>query len=143
VIKYRLRCEAGHEFEGWFRSSAAFEAQSGAGRVTCPDCGGTDVSKAVMAPSVAMRTKDKENAAARLQPDKQAQFLQLVREARQKLVADADDVGDRFPEEARKIHYEEVEARKIYGEATGEEVHSLLEEGIEFMPLPRLPEDGN
>ena len=120
MIRYRLKCEAGHEFEAWFRSSADFEAQSGVGQVTCPNCGSTDVTKAVMAPSVAMCTRVDENSTAGVPTVNQAQFLLMVRETRQKLVADAEDVGDRFPEEARKIYYEEVEARKIYGEASGD-----------------------
>lgn len=144
MIKYQLTCTTGHEFEGWFQSSSAFDAQSQLGRVTCPDCGSSDVSKAVMAPSVATRAEVLDKGGA-LPPseNKRQEFLQMARAVRQKLVAGAEDVGDRFPEEARKIHYEEAADRKIYGEASTEEARSLLEEGIEVVPLPRLPEDGN
>jgi hypothetical protein len=141
VIKYRLRCACAHEFEAWFASSASFETQAEKRHVCCPQCGGRDVGKAVMSPNVAVHGRAQEVA-----PPVEAvgaQFVAALREMRRSLLAAAEDVGRRFPEEARKIHHGETEARGIRGTASVKEARALLDEGIEIVALPALPEDAN
>lgn len=141
MIRYTLRCENGHEFEGWFRSSDAYDKAAKRGAVTCTECGSAHVEKALMTPGVSGTKKDKVALAA---PDpRSAAMREVIREFRKKVTENADYVGDKFAEEARKIHYEETEPRGIYGEATPDEARELVEEGIDFAPLPRVPEDGN
>jgi hypothetical protein len=140
VIKYRLHCVKGHEFEAWFSSSAAYDAQAQGQQVCCPECDGREVVKAVMAPNVALR------GAAESAGDVQRKVptvVHLLREFRRAVLATAEDVGGRFPEEVRKIHYGETEARGIAGTASGEEARALIEEGIEILVLPPLPEEAN
>jgi hypothetical protein len=142
MIRYTLRCENDHEFEAWFRSGADYEKTG----TTCPVCGSAKVEKTLMAPQVARKDRgevrgDKMRLAA-VDPRRTA-MIAALKELREKVTENADYVGDKFAEEARKIHYEEAEPRGIYGEATGEEVKALIEEGIEFHPLPALPEDRN
>jgi hypothetical protein len=141
VIKYRLRCARWHEFEAWFPSSASYETQAGKRQVCCPDCGDRNVVKAVMAPNVAVRGRGQEDALPAEQM--RAQFVDVLREVRRSLLAAAEDVGPRFPEEARKIHHGEGDVRGIRGTASGEEARALLDEGIEIVALPALPEDAN
>lgn len=150
MIKFTLRCEKEHEFESWFRSGEDYDRLAGAGEVPCPVCGGTEVSKALMAPAVGRKSggaaeeggsADKVRLAST--DPREQQLRAAIRELRRKVVEHSDYVGDRFSEEARKIHYKEAEPRGIYGEATAEEAKSLAEEGVEFHPLPSVPEDGN
>jgi hypothetical protein len=141
VIQYSLHCSKGHRYDAWFKNAAAFDEQQARGIVTCAVCGDAAIEKAPMAPAVA-RTDHDRVALSSTQPDA-AQLRALLRAYRQKVVSEADYVGDRFAEEARKIHFEEVEARGIYGEATRDDVVALLDEGIDFMPLPDLPEEHN
>ena len=141
MIQYSLRCERGHQFEAWFKSSAAFDEQQARGIVSCAACGSQEVDKAPMAPAVARSTSDKVPVSS-MNPDL-VRLREMLRQFRHKVTREADYVGDKFAEEARKIHFEEVEPRGIYGEATRDEVISLHEEGIEFMPLPELPEEKN
>ncbi len=150
MIKYRLQCKDGHEFEGWFSNSLAFDKQAKRGLIACPDCGATKVSKALMAPSVATRSRNREEApppvpAAATSPPMPVpkEFIDMMRRVRKQVESTAEYVGPRFAEEARKIHYEESEARGIYGEASLAEAKELHEEGIEVLPLPRLPEDAS
>ena len=141
MIKFGLRCKDAHEFEGWFGSSDEFDRQSRRGFVTCPVCGSGDVRKALMAPSV---STSRAQAAVRSEVmNAHAQMLGHMRKLRDAVTQNAEDVGPRFAEEARKIHYGEVEPKAVYGEATKDEVTGLLEEGVEVAPLPVLPEDGN
>jgi hypothetical protein len=150
MIRFSLVCDKAHGFEGWFRNSAEFDRQAKARRLECPVCGSAKVGKAMMAPAVSTSRK-KEGKAARpaakmpvAAPDpRQQAALQVLREMRKAATENADYVGSRFPEEARKIHYKETDARGIYGEATPEEAKKLIEEGVEFYPLPVLPEDQN
>lgn len=137
MIRYSLVCADGHEFDGWFGSSDAYEVQARNGDVICPHCGSAEVSKALMAPNVAT-SKGADDAGP---PD--AEIAEAVRKVREHVEKTADYVGDKFAEEARKIHYEEVEPRGIYGEATPSEAVELKEEGVEFHPLPSVPEDQN
>lgn len=158
MIKYRLNCDSGHDFEAWFGSSTAYEAQEQAGHVACPVCGSAKVRRAIMAPSIATRRKpDRETRtpptspppadipAARLANDRAIppEFLRVMRDIRREVESKAEYVGPRFAEEARKIHYEESPSRGIYGEASDEEAKELIEEGITFLPLPKLPEEEN
>jgi hypothetical protein len=130
VIVYNLRCRNAHEFEGWFQDSAAFEAQAKGGKLTCPVCDSHKVEKAIMAPRVSGAKKATVNDS---EAKKMRQFMTGLR----KYVQDnADYVGRKFPEEARKIHYGEVEHRHIYGEASLDEAKDLIEEGVDVAPLP-------
>jgi hypothetical protein len=142
MILYTLRCDNDHEFEAWFASSAAYDRAAKAGQNTCPVCGSGEVGKAIMAPAVSgTRKRDTVSLAA---PDLRNQAMRdALKEFRRKVTENADYVGDRFAEEARKIHFNESEPRGIYGEATAEEARELVEEGIAFQPLPPIPEDRN
>lgn len=142
MIKFCLVCREGHEFEAWFRSGAVYEAQTARAQVVCPQCGSHAVDKAVMAPAIAKRTESRP--ADRRQPSLSAQErCRFLRNIRDEIYAKAEYVGGRFAEEARKIHFEECEPRGIYGEASVDEVKGLAEDGVPFMPVPRLPEDLN
>lgn len=164
MIRYALRCTKGHEFEAWFRSIADYDRQAADNAVACPACGDLRTEKALMAPSIGRAGKDKgrtisEPRAAVAAPatadapagekvqlaadPRQQALIQAMRELRKKIVEGADYVGDKFAEEARKIHYQETEPRGIYGEATREEAEKLAEEGVEFAPLPPVPDDRN
>jgi hypothetical protein len=154
MIRYALRCRKDHEFEAWFRSSADYDKQVAEKGVPCPLCGDDRIVKAPMAPSIGRAGKDKGAPAASapageekvqlaaVDPRQQALY-QAMRELRKKVVENSDYVGDKFAEEARKIHYQESEPRGIYGEATREEAEKLAEEGVEFAPLPPVPDDRN
>lgn len=142
MIRYTLRCDRDHEFEMWFRSSGDYDRAAKAKRVECPNCGSTAVGKAIMAPALAGTSAEETVSLAAPDPRKVA-LRQAMMELRKKVIEDADYVGPRFAEEARKIHYKEAESRGIYGEASNAEAESLAEEGIGFMPLPPAPEDMN
>jgi len=142
LIRYMLSCEKAHTFEGWFSKADDFDQQKAARLLGCPVCGSTEISKMLMAPSVTTgRNKDSVHALAVDQAQKDA--LAKVREALTAIRANSEDVGARFPEEARKIHYGEADSRGIIGQASPGEVKSLLDEGIAIAPLPVLPEDVN
>jgi hypothetical protein len=138
MIKYTLLCEENHDFEGWFASAAGYDSQAEAGQIKCPCCGTAKVRKAVMTPNVATRSK----GAGPGRPVS-GEVLELLRAVRDEVLKNADYVGPRFAEEARKIHFGEIEARGIYGEATPAEAKALLDEGVQVQPLPKLPEDNN
>ena len=160
MIRYALRCERDHSFESWFQSSSAFETQVRRKLVTCPACGSAKVAKAIMAPQIVSK-KNRETApsapaaatevttpvaAAESTPLMLAQERELrakLKELRDHIVKNADNVGERFPNEARKMHYGDIEHRPIYGEASPDEARALIEEGVEVSPLPVLPEDRN
>ena len=148
MIRYSLRCRKGHAFEGWFRSSEDFAST----KTACPVCGSTKVEKALMAPQVARTDKDApapmpvakpETAQFAAADPRRRELIAAIKELRDKVTENADYVGDKFAEEARKIHYGETDPRGIYGQATPEEAETLAEEGIDFHPLPILPEDRN
>ena len=164
MIRYHLVCNKSHEFESWFGSSAAFDRLARKGQVECPECGSKKVAKAMMAPKVATRGRaqaaaeeagEAAQAAAPSVPapaptpemvqraEAQRQLMALMRQVRQEVESKAEYVGPRFADEARKIHHKEAEARGIWGEATLAEARELHEDGIDCMPLPRLPEDSN
>ena len=160
MIRFDLRCRRDHHFEAWFRDNTAYDAQAEAGDLSCPVCGSDEVEKAIMAPRVARsdrgsKAPDPEApdrkvrgpvaqapgaAVAKGGSPEEAQALRAALERlRDHVEATCDDVGEAFPEEARKIHYGEAEARGIYGQASEPEAEALAEEGIEFsrLPLPR------
>lgn len=142
MIRYALSCDNAHEFEGWFSESADFERQVAGGFLTCPTCGSASVSKMLMAPSVS--TARKKEALTTLAMDAaRKQAIDKLKEAVATVKANSEDVGEKFPEEARKIHYGEVDARGIIGQATPAEARSLIDEGIEIAALPMLPDDVN
>jgi hypothetical protein len=147
MIRYDLICEKGHSFDGWFRDSAAYDHQAASGHVACATCGSTRIEKQIMAPGIPVKSNRKAEQPQKLMTapaDPKAQaLLEMMREMRRHVESNAEYVGGRFAEEARKIHYEEAEERGIYGEATPEDAKALLEEGISVHPLPQLPEDGN
>ena len=155
MIRYNLICDKRHEFESWFQSSAAYDKQAKRGLVSCPACGSAKVEKAIMAPRLARKDKstpivapaedapaEAPSPVAMLSPQEQ-EFRKKLKELRDHLTANADNVGKKFPEEARKMHYGEIEHRSIYGEATAQDAKALHEEGIEFHPLPVLPDERN
>jgi hypothetical protein len=173
MIRYALVCDCGHSFDSWFQNSAAYDKQLKRSLVTCPLCGSAKVEKAIMAPSLASGSVRAEAAVPQppgpspvsptpspppLQPAPppaippktpvammapERELRQKLKELRDHITKNASYVGPRFPEEARKIHYGETEHRSIYGEASPEEAEELHEEGIEFHPLPILPDDKN
>jgi hypothetical protein len=141
VIHYALVCEKSHKFDGWFANAGAYDGQKSRGLITCPICLSSDVDKALMTPSVRARGSEKVSLSAG--HPQQAQLREAMLALRNKVTSEADYVGDKFAEEARKIHYKETDPRGIYGEATRDEVTALAEEGIDFMPLPTVKEEHN
>jgi len=131
-----LQCAHKHGFEGWFGSEDEFQGQLERGLVECPICGDTGISKLPSAPRLNLGAsepaKPKQEVIATADPSMQAKWLQMVRH----VLANTEDVGERFAEEARRIHYGESEERNIRGQASPEETESLLEEGIGVLPLP-------
>jgi len=160
MIRYSLRCERDHTFESWFQSSSAYDSQLRRKLITCPVCGSAKIDKAIMAPQVVSKKGREpvvqesmpahETAAPAAEPTPAPLLMAQERELRVKLkelrdhiVKNADNVGERFPKEARAMHYGDIEHRPIYGEASPDEAKALIEEGIEVAPLPVLPEDRN
>ncbi len=159
MIRYALHCEHDHTFESWFQDSSAYDTQVKRKLVSCPVCNSVKIEKAIMAPrTVGKKGRERAEpavpppvpaapeAAAGPTPLVMAQERELrakLKELRDHIVKNADNVGERFPNEARKMHYGEIEHRPIYGEASPEEAKSLIEEGVEVSPLPVLPEDRN
>ncbi|MCO6392545.1 DUF1178 family protein [Aliihoeflea aestuarii] len=141
MIRFNLVCDAGHEFDGWFRSNDDFTGQQARGFVSCPVCHSEKVGKALMAPAVSTGRKKEKIALA--VGEEQKQVLAKLKEMADAVRQNADYVGDKFADEARKIHFGETEKRGIYGEASVDEVKSLAEDGVEFMPLPVFPDDHN
>ena len=147
MIHYDLICDKGHAFDGWFRNSAAYDEQAGRGLVTCTQCGSAKVEKLMMAPGIPAKSNRKSDSATKMvaapADPRLAELMNMMREMRKHVEENAEYVGDRFADEARKIHYEESEQRGIYGQTTADEAKALVEEGITVHALPRLPEDGN
>jgi hypothetical protein len=159
MIRYALACDNGHAFDSWFQNSAAYDKQVKAGLLACPVCNSVKVEKTLMAPGV-LGAKKRGDAPLPERPSspvwppeasspvaivslQEREFRKKLKELRDHLTNNADYVGQKFPEEARKMHYGEIEHRSIYGEATPDQAKELHEEGIEFHPLPVLPEERN
>ena len=142
MIHYRLRCAEGHEFEGWFRDSVAFDDQSGRGLLSCPQCGGTNVRRGLMAPFLGTSREPAKppavssRAPAAVLPDQLRAALQRMRA---EIERGCDDVGDGFADAARRLHHGEDPPRGIYGQTSKTEREALAEEGIEVMCIPWLP----
>ena len=144
MIRYDLICDKGHEFDGWFRDSDAFEKQVKRKLVACSHCGSENIEKQLMAPGIPAKSNTKSTTMVTGAVDSRTQMLmQMMREVRKNVEENSEYVGDKFADQARKMHYSEIEKRGIYGEAKPEEAKALIEEGIEVHPLPRLPEDSN
>jgi hypothetical protein len=158
MIHYNLRCERGHAFESWFQSSAAYESQEKRKLVNCPVCGSAKVERAIMAPRIVSKkgrdaampvpseaptTDATAQASTPLLMAQERELRAKIKELRDHIVKNADNVGEKFPNEARKMHYGEIEHRPIYGEASPEDAKSLIDEGVEVSPLPVLPDDRN
>jgi hypothetical protein len=173
MIRYALNCTDGHVFESWFQNSAAFDKQKKRGLVTCPICGSGKVEKAIMAPQLMRTDVERPAApiappspppsnpqaatptppplppvpagksSVAIMSRQERELRQKLKELRDHVTKNANYVGPRFPEEARKMHYGEIEHRSIYGEASPDDAKELHEEGIEFHPLPILPDDQN
>jgi hypothetical protein len=143
MIKYALACEKGHSFESWFPDSAAYDVQVRRGLIACPVCNSARVSKAIMAPAIATGRKKEPAAPVALFDERQLRLREIARHIRQEIVASTDDVGAKFPEEARAIHDGEAPARSIRGQATAEEARALIEDGIGVLPLPFLSDEFN
>ncbi len=142
MIRFSLSCENDHDFDGWFSNSEDFDKQTKRGLVTCPACNSPKISKSLMAPTVST-SRRRENIAVTKSDAHRRELIVEMKKLREKITENAEDVGARFPEEARKIHYGEAEERGIYGEADRDDVEELLDEGIEILPLPQVPDDAN
>jgi hypothetical protein len=134
MIRFSLRCSAEHEFEGWFRDNDGFEAQRQAGEIACPECGDAAIEKALMTPAI---SRGRSNPPAMTAVQMKAMLLAL----RRQVETNCDYVGERFAEEARRIHYGEAEPHGIYGEASEDESRELADEGIEFGRIPWVQTD--
>jgi len=128
VIVYDLLCSNDHSFEGWFRSAGTFDSQVATGEVGCPKCGDISVRKAPSAPALVTSRGDAQGIAVRLR--------EAMGALRQHVESTCEHVGERFPEEARRIHYGESEERPIYGEASPAEARELRQEGIDVIAIP-------
>jgi hypothetical protein len=160
MIRYALVCARGHSFESWFQSSAAYDKQARQKLVACPVCGSPKVEKEIMSPRIASARRRAEapapaspgntpsdqasaTAPVAMVSPQEHELRKKLKELREHLTKNADYVGPKFPEVARKMHYGEVDHRSIYGEASPDEAKKLHEEGVEFHPLPVLPDDRN
>jgi hypothetical protein len=138
MIVYNLRCANSHEFEGWFKDSATYDDQAASDKLVCPICNSKKIEKAIMAPSVSGTKKTQVSA-----PDEMRKMRQFMTGLRKHVLENAENVGPRFAEEARKIHYGEIEERPIYGETSMNEAIELVEEGIDVAPLPPDMDEAN
>ena len=164
MIRYALVCDAGHDFESWFQNSAAYDSQAKRKLVSCPVCGSAKVEKALMTPRLKRTDKGARSTApapeaaqpaevlpapppekhpVAIMSDQEREIRTKLKELREHLTQNSDYVGQKFPEEARRMHYGEIDHRSIYGEASPDNAKALHEEGIEFHPLPILPDDRN
>lgn len=151
MIVYDLACDNGHVFEAWFKDSAAYDRQEKKRQLACAVCGSSQVKKAPMAPRIGKTTSAEAAGEDAGEKSHQASYANDPRLERAKALMDqlaalrrhveqnADYVGDKFAEEARKMHYGEAEKRNVYGEATNAEARELTEEGVDFTRIPWMP----
>ncbi|MBP5857397.1 DUF1178 family protein [Marivibrio halodurans] len=135
MISFNLRCSKDHEFEGWFHDSTSFEKDLKRRRIECPVCGDSNLERALSAPNIA--SSEQRDAARR---DRDRAMRETLRAFRRHVETNAENVGERFAEEARRIHYGETEKRAIYGEASADETRDLVEEGVPVAPIPWIEE---
>lgn len=166
MIRYRLLCDEGHDFDAWFRNSDDFEQQKTHMLISCPLCSSTAIDRGLMAPAIAKakyheeekvatstdistnaqaspKNKEDANIPAALPNLQMEHIISLMRDFKKTVIENAVDVGEKFAEEARKIHYGDTDPYGIYGKATTQEVMELAEDGIDILPLPILPEERN
>jgi hypothetical protein len=146
MMLFKLKCAAEHEFDGWFRDNAAYDRQRVRGQIACPTCGSAAVEKALMAPRLGRSRPEPVAAAPAPRSDKPAgeapspaMLRQALQELRRHVESHCDYVGERFADEARRIHRGDAEARGIYGEASDSEASALADEGIEVARIPWVP----
>ncbi len=140
MIVFNLACEQRHAFEGWFGSAADMAAQQERGLLACPVCGSSNIEKQLSAPRLNLLPSNSGSGAAprdatqthAIMAPEQAQLIDMMRQ----VLAATENVGQRFPEEARRIHYKEAPARSIRGVASRQEAEALADEGIEVARLP-------
>lgn len=143
MIRYRIGCDNGHEFEAWFDSIASFESQASEHMVSCPTCASTEIARLPMAPAV-VSSRSKAAAPAKPTTTKATTHPSaVVRELRERIMSETTDVGPKFAEEVRSMHFGEKDTRPIRGEASGAELKGLVEDDIPFGIVPPLPEDNN
>ena len=155
MILYTLGCDNGHRFESWFGNSTGYDEQVASGHVSCPVCGSASIEKAIMAPALVSRSTDRgekplalavapeAKPAGGLLGEREAMMRSFLRTMREKILAEGQDVGRAFPEEARRMHEGDIAERPIRGQATPREARDLLEDGIMIMPVPVLPDELN
>ena len=135
MILFKLHCSAEHEFDAWFRDGATYDRQAARGQIACPECGDSAIDKAPMAPRLGRSSRGPETNA----PPSPAQLRRMLQEVRRHVEANCDYVGDRFAQEARRIHNGEADARGIYGEASEADSRALADDGIEVARIPWVP----
>ncbi|MFL2836783.1 MAG: DUF1178 family protein [Hyphomicrobiales bacterium] len=141
MIRYDLVCENEHFFESWFKDSKSYQKQLEANEIACPKCNNTNISKSLMAPGIPKKTNTKNGNV--IANSSSSTINNAIRKIRDEIKKNSDYVGDQFPEEARKIHYNEAEMRSIYGKASKKEITELVDEGIDIIQIPEIPDDKN
>jgi hypothetical protein len=147
MIQYTLKCDQGHSFDSWFKSSDAFDTLALSGHLICAVCGSSDVGKAVMSPRVSTdKEKSRRPHPVAAKQDQRPvamaadeELRRAIAELRERVERDSDYVGERFAQEARSMHLGDTPDRSIYGQATADEVRSLLTDGVPILPLPFMP----
>ena len=141
MIRYDLVCENEHFFESWFKDSKSYQKQLEANEIACPKCNNSNISKSLMAPGIPKKTNTKNGNV--IANSSSSSISNAIRKIRDEIKKNSDYVGDQFPEEARKIHYNEAEMRSIYGKASKKEITELVDEGIDIIQIPEIPDDKN
>ncbi|MEC8426627.1 MAG: DUF1178 family protein [Pseudomonadota bacterium] len=141
MIRYDLVCENEHFFESWFKDSKSYQKQLDANEIVCPVCDSSNISKSLMAPGIPKKTNTKNGNVIANSSSKS--INDAIRKIRDEIKKNSEYVGDQFPEEARKIHYNEAEMRSIYGKASKKEITELVDEGIDIIQIPEIPDDKN
>ena len=141
MIRYDLVCENEHFFESWFKDSKSYQKQRDANEIVCPECDSSNISKSLMAPGIPKKTNTKNSNV--IANSSSRSINDAIRKIRDEIKKNSEYVGDQFPEEARKIHYNEAEMRSIYGKASKKEITELVDEGIDIIQIPEIPDDKN
>ena len=141
MIRYDLVCENEHFFESWIKDSKSYQKQLEANEIACPKCNNSNISKSLMAPGIPKKTNTKNGNV--IANSSSSSISNAIRKIRDEIKKNSEYVGDQFPEEARKIHYNEAEMRSIYGKASKTEITELVDEGIDIIQIPEIPDDKN